>query len=167
MYKFIFSIFLFFVIISICQAQVRMDSLVGIDAYNFEVKTTKGKKYKLSDLKDKIVVLNFWYLGCRPCVHEFPDLNNVVEKYKNNKNVIFLGISVDGKEEVIKIFLKRKIFNYQIVVTDYKIAKKQGVYLYPTNIVIDKKGKITFALAGRVMDIEKLLTEEIEKNLKE
>lgn len=159
--------FLTFSLYSKAQNRFNLDSLIGTQAYNFEVKTINGKKYTLSKLKDKIVVLNFWYIGCAPCIREFPDLNKVVEKYKDNKNIIFLAISVDGVEEVVKKFVKRKEFKYQVVATDFTIAKKQGVKLYPTNIVIDKTGKITLASVGYRDTIETEISEAIEKNLKE
>lgn len=160
---------LFYCYFSLVEAQntFNLDSLVGTQAQDFEVKTIQGKKYTLSKLKDKVVVLNFWYMACGPCVREMPNLNNLVEKYKDNKNVVFLAISVDGIEEVVKKFVKRKEFKYQVVATDFTIAKKQGVKVYPTNIVIDKTGRITLASVGYRDTIETEISEVIEKNLKE
>jgi thiol-disulfide isomerase/thioredoxin len=132
----------------------------------FKHKKSCFKKYSLSKLKGKTIVMNYWFMGCQPCVREFPDLNEVVEKYKDNKNVVFLAVSVQGIEENIKIFVKRKKFDYQIVATDFTLAKKQNIQLYPTNLIIDKTGKITFAVAGYRENIKDLLIEEIEKALK-
>lgn len=156
-------LFLFSLKLNAQDTSIILDTLINTKAHDFTIKTLKGKKHTLSKLKGKIVVLNFWYMTCAPCVQEMPLLNNVVEKYKNNKNVIFLAISVAGVEDVVKTFVKRKNFNYQIVATDFTIAKKQGVQLYPTNIVVDKTGKIIFAEAGYNDNIKNLLIEEIEK----
>ncbi len=161
-------IFIFVFLSFALQAQDKFSAehLINTQAQDFELKTIKGKKYSLSKLKGKIVVINYWFMGCQPCVREFPDLNEVVEKYKNHKDVVFLAISVQGSEENVKIFTKRKKFDYQIIVTDFTLAKKQGIELYPTNLVIDKTGKITFAVTGYKDNIAQTLEQEIEKALK-
>ncbi len=165
LFIFIF-VFLYSLQIHAQDASIVLDSLINTQAKDFTVKTIKGKKYQLSELKNKVVVLNFWYMACAPCVKEMPALNKVIEKYAKQKDVIFLGISVTGVEEVVKIFVKRKQFAYQIVASDFTTAKKQGVQLYPTNIIIDKKGKITYATAGYNHNIVEILTQEIDKALK-
>src|SRR6185312_613814 len=56
---------------------------IGSEAPDFTVADLNGKMYKLSDLKGKTVVLNFWFTTCAPCVTEMPELNRLIEKYKN------------------------------------------------------------------------------------
>ena len=82
-----------------------------------------------------------------PCVREMPMLNQIVEKY-NSKDIVFLGITFNDKEKIQK-FLKQKEFNFKIAsdnkgktIKDYKIAA------YPTNIIIDQDGIITFFHRG-------------------
>jgi thiol-disulfide isomerase/thioredoxin len=161
-----FSLFFLFSSVSNAQETSSLSHLLNTQAQVFNLKTIKGKKYSLSKLKGKTIVINYWFPACSPCVREIPDLNQVVEKYKNNKNVVFLAISVVGNEEVVTQFVKRKKFEYQIVATDFTLAKKQGIQLYPTNLIIDKTGKITFAVAGYKDNIKDLLIQEIEKALK-
>jgi len=60
------------------------------EALEFSVKDMDGKSFELSELKGKVVVINFWFVNCKPCVDEMPGLNKIVEKFKNNQNVIFL-----------------------------------------------------------------------------
>lgn len=124
-----------------------VDSLVGSKAENFTVMTLDSKIYELREL-DKIVVINFWFGACAPCIAEFPDLNELSKKYETNKDVIFLGISVQGTEDFVRKFTRRKEFNYQIVASDFSISNILHVQMYPTNIIIDKKGIIRFAKTG-------------------
>lgn len=138
-----------------------MKEWVGKDAPNFETITLENKKIKLTDLKDKIIVLNFWFMGCAPCIREFPQLNSLVEQYKKKK-VVFLAISVDGTEANMRLFLKRRKFDYQIAVSDFSIARLYGVKLYPTNIIINQAGKIVFAESSFQEDIDRKMGEVID-----
>lgn len=125
----------------------KKSKLVGKDAFEFTVTDIDGTTYTLSELKGKTIVLNFWFIECKPCVIEIPELNELVEKYKDNKDIIFLGLATNKKAQ-LKVFLKKQAFDYNIVAETRKVAKAYGVSSYPTHIVIGKKGKITFVTTG-------------------
>jgi peroxiredoxin len=78
---------------------------------------------------------------------EIPELNGLVEKYKDNKDIIFLGLATNKKPQ-LETFLKKQAFNYNIVPETRKVAAAYGISGYPTHIVIGKKGKITFGTTG-------------------
>lgn len=115
-------------------------------APDFEVVTLDGKKLRLSDLKGKAVVLNFWFIGCAPCRVEIPGLNNLTEEFKE-KDVVFIAFALD-KEKNLKSFLQETSFKYQIVPNAGKIADQFRVRAYPTHIIINKEGRIEFRLMG-------------------
>ena len=115
-------------------------------APDFEVVTLDGKKLRLSDLKGKAVVLNFWFIGCAPCRVEIPGLNNLTEEFKE-KDVVFIAFALD-KEKNLKSFLQETPFKYQIVPNAGKIADQFRVRAYPTHIIINKEGRIEFRLMG-------------------
>ncbi|MCB9309709.1 MAG: TlpA family protein disulfide reductase [Lewinellaceae bacterium] len=92
---------------------------VNKPAPDFEVKDINGTVYKLSQLKDKTIVLNFWFTSCKPCIAEIPVLNELVDE---NKDVVFLALAAD-KEDRIQSFLKKHSFHYNIVADALKIAK--------------------------------------------
>lgn len=71
--------------------------LVGKQALPFSAKDINGKNYSLESLKGKVIVINFWFVECKPCVMEMPELNKLVEKYEN-KDVVFLGLAINEKE---------------------------------------------------------------------
>lgn len=157
--------FVLFICSQIANAQ-SVDSLLNKQAPDFQVVTLDSITYSLENMKDKVVILNFWFMACYPCVRELPDLNKVVEKYAG-KEVVFLAISVQDKAENLRIFLKRKPFLYKIVAKNKEIVDKFNVNLFPANLVIDKTGKIVFIKVGYDEKISELLSEAIDKALKE
>ena len=80
------------------QSKVE-NSLIGMNAPVFSVKDIQGNKKSLNSLKGKIIILNFWFIECKPCVREMPELNNLVKKYKND-NVEFIGFSGNGSMQI-------------------------------------------------------------------
>ncbi len=114
-------------------------------APDFEITDINGKTYKLSNLKGKIVVLNFWFTTCPPCISEIPELNKIASKYKKS-GVVFLAVTFED-ESKIKPFLVEHPFYYNIV-SDVKLVKNYGISGFPTSMLIDKEGKIMFKKTG-------------------
>ncbi|MCT2563336.1 TlpA family protein disulfide reductase [Chryseobacterium herbae] len=110
-------------------------------AIDFTVTDIKGKKHQLSKLKNKTVVLNFWFTNCLPCVKEIPELNELV---KANPDVVFIAFATD-KADKLKKFLGKHQFSYHIVPNALDISKKYNIAAYPTHFVI-KNGIITHKL---------------------
>ena len=88
-------------------------------------------------------MLNFWFIGCPPCMQEIPELNKIVDKYANNPNVVFLAIGLDGRYD-IKQFLKTNPYNFDIIDDGRYYANLYNVTLYPTTVILDKAGKVMF-----------------------
>lgn len=128
----------------------------------FTIKDMKGKAYSLEDLKGKIVVINFWFVECKPCVMEMPELNKLVEKYKN-KNVVFLAVSNSDKSK-IKKFLKNHGFKYNIVPKDNEnnMIGNYKINAYPTHIIIDKQSNISYYATGLQTNTVEVLDNAIE-----
>jgi peroxiredoxin len=115
-------------------------------APGFEVKTLDGETLRLADLKGKVVVLNFWYIGCAPCQVEMPGLNKLVEEFMPEE-VVFIGFALDD-ESHLREFLKKIPFKYRIVAESSSIAKQYGASAYPTHVLINKQGLIEFIMIG-------------------
>jgi len=113
----------------------------------FSVKDITGKKVEAKDWAGKTIVINFWFIGCPPCRAEIPELNELVAKYSNNPNVIFIGIALD-EGYPIKDFTKTSPFAYRLVAEGGYYAKLFKINLFPTNVVIDKQGKVRFHGSG-------------------
>lgn len=119
---------------------------LGMDCPDFKIQMLDGNTINLSEVRNKIIVLNWWHTKCGPCIKEIPSLNQIVESYKNRKDIVFLAICNSPKEELIG-FLKKKTFSYQQGLSNTNIAK-QFTDGYPTHLIIDKKGKVVFYISG-------------------
>ncbi len=139
--------------------------LVGNQAISFSAKSIDGKNYSLENLKGKVIVVNFWFTSCTPCVKEMPELNSLIEKYKNNDDVVFLGFALDS-EEKIRSFLKKKQFDYTLFAESKDLAKKYSIFSYPTHMIIDKDSNIKFSETGYSFDVGKRLENTIDELLK-
>jgi peroxiredoxin len=124
-------------------------------------KDSNGNIFTLDNLKGKVIVLNFWFIGCKPCVEEIPDLNRIQEKFKD-KDVVFLAVTFDSKKK-LEEFVKKKSFNFTLVPDSMKIIRQFYVNSYPTTLLIDKDRKIHLIDDLLVFD----LMNKIEKMIKQ
>ena len=115
----------------------------GMKAPNFSVKTLDGKGITLADLIGKVVVLNFWFIGCPACLDMEPKLNAFMAKFAGNDEVVFLAMTSDPPSDLRK-YLGKVRFDYQHA-ADAKAAMESFVFAgYPKNIVISKTGEIVY-----------------------
>jgi thiol-disulfide isomerase/thioredoxin len=131
---------------------------------DFQVTDMEGKKVALADFKGKVVVLNYWFIACQPCVAEMPLLNQLVKKYKG-KDVVFLAVTFDGKEQVQR-FLGASPFDYRIFPDERAAIKEMGIMAFPTNAVLDKEGRVVASKAGYSEKIGTELARAIDIALK-
>jgi peroxiredoxin len=116
---------------------------IGKEIEPFSTHDMNGRKIKLKDLRGKVVMLNFWFIGCPPCRQEIPEFNKLVELYKHNPNVVFLAVALDARWD-IKDFLKTTPYNFDIIDDGRFIANIYKIHLYPTTVILDKEGKVAF-----------------------
>lgn len=115
----------------------------GMQAPQFSVRTLDGKTLTPADLKGKVIVLNFWFIGCPVCSAHKPKLNQLKAKFAENDKVVFLAMTADPGSEVKK-YLNREPFDY-VQSADAKAALDKFVFSgYPKNIVIGKTGEIVY-----------------------
>lgn len=111
----------------------------------FDAVDLDGNNIDLASLKGKVVVLNFWFIGCAPCRVEIPGLNEMVESYGDE--VVFLAFALDAPEN-LREFLEEMPFEYTIIPDAHLLADQYTVSGYPTHIVIDKEGNVRSKLSG-------------------
>jgi thiol-disulfide isomerase/thioredoxin len=133
---------------------------------SFVAKDMEGNKYVLKDLKGKIIVLNFWFVNCPPCRMEIPELNKIVDKYKENNDVIFLAIALDEKYDIEEM-LKKLPFKYHIIDGGRYITSKYGINSYPTHVIVDKEGVVKFHTSGLGPGTIKWIQNTIDALIKE
>jgi thiol-disulfide isomerase/thioredoxin len=121
-----------------CQAQA-----IG-GAPDFNVKDISGQTVKLSELKGKVVLLDFWATWCPPCRVEIPNLLEIYRLFKN-KNFILISISLDRDIPLARQFVKEKEMNWIHIIdseSSNRIASLYEVEYIPATFIIDGKGKI-------------------------
>ena len=127
-----------------------------------------GKKHTKDSLNEKIVVINFWFTTCKPCIEEMPVLNEIKMLYATKYDVVFVAISPDKKEK-IEEFLKKRDFNYSIISSASDFIQTIGVNSFPTNMILDKNGKVIYestGFHGNATDMKKRIVEIIEDLLR-
>ncbi len=126
--------------------------LKGTKVPDFKMTDSKGNLITSENTKGKIVVLNFWFTTCKPCIMEIPELNAIYEKYKNNKDVVFASITFNTQKEIDAFLLKHPL-KYPIIPNSEAVINTFNINSYPTNIVIDKKGNYSDIISGGFPEI--------------
>ena len=128
------------------QIEALTNDLLMASEFELNSMDDDQKKYKLSDLKGSVVILNFWATWCGPCRMEIPDFN---ELYLDNKDkgLIILGISTDDTKRGLANFLKSYKVEYPILYGSNKQISKisndyGGIRALPTSIIIGRNGEI-------------------------
>jgi len=132
--------------------RVVKESLLGCKAPDFTVKTIKGEPISLAKLRGKVVVINFWFTSCAPCIAEMPALNRLVEEFKS-RDVVFVALARDDAGELAS-FLMKRTFNFNVVASANEIAETYCVDIFgwPTSMLIDKGGTVRKITSGGYLD---------------
>lgn len=126
---------------------------VNKPSIDFTLKSLDGKTVKLSGLRGKVVVLDFWATWCGPCVSSFPTLQKIYDKYKDNTNVVILAVNTwenakgAEREDLVKKFMEKKKYTFPVLF-DENCVEKYGVEGIPTKFIIDQKGRVQFKDIG-------------------
>ncbi|MCA5006241.1 TlpA family protein disulfide reductase [Sphingobacterium bovistauri] len=137
-----------------------LSKIVSYDAPDFELRNLNGEKVRLSDLKGKVIFLDFWATWCGPCIASFPTMQRIIQQYKDNKDVVFLfvntmerNLSESERVKKVKQLLDEKGFDFQVVLdvkneTNYELGSKYKLNSIPAQFIIDKNGQVRFSLNG-------------------
>ncbi len=117
---------------------------------DFKVTDTEGNEIVLSELlkTKKMVLINFWYSECGPCVSEFPYLNSSYQKYKDDVEVVAISHYSKDTEDVIKAFREEYGLTFPMGRDYTGMAVPFNIMYYPTSIVVDRYGVICLIEEG-------------------
>lgn len=140
----------------------------GYQAPDFTLTDINGKTVKLSDLRGKKIVINFWASWCPPCRAEMPDLVKKSEIYKDK--VVFLGVNLTNTEggdlESVRNFLQEFNVKYQILLDkNGDVAKLYQAIAIPTTVTVDSNGIIVDRFSGMLNEpaMEKMIQNLLKK----
>jgi len=127
---------------SLAEDEVKADVSVGDDAPAFVATTLDGKKFDLSALKGKVVVIHFWATWCKDCHFEMPALE-AVWRSRHNEGLEALAVSVDAPDARKHVNDVMHFFSYPAAMLG-EVSKNEFIteIMVPLTYVIGKDGKI-------------------------
>jgi peroxiredoxin len=125
------------------ELRLNKNAVEGSAAPTFSIRTIDGKTISAAALKGKVVVLNFWFIGCPGCMEEIPKLNNLAAKYTGRPSIVFLALSTDSPAPLSE-FISKVPFNYLHSASARETIGLFGSKTFPRNVVIGKDGKIVY-----------------------
>jgi peroxiredoxin len=113
----------------------------------FSFKDLNGNLITNESMKGKIVVVKCWYIHCAACIKEFPEVNQLVDNYKNRKDIIFISLAEDTPEQ-LNPFLAKKSLSYSVVpnMKNYMNLTLQ-LNAFPTHFIVNKDGFVVKVLS--------------------
>jgi peroxiredoxin len=147
---------------NVSQEAANMGGLkVGAKAPDFELKTLAGDTVKLSDLKGKKVMLNFWATWCPPCKAEMPAMEEFHKEA--GEDIVILAVNIDPHLDV-KAFVDENKITFPIPLDEEdKVNETYQVLSIPTTYFIDTKGNIGNKYIGAMnLDAMKQYTKDLK-----
>ena len=157
------SILSFLALAATAQSPKTTNSSTGRSlAPDFNLKDASGTDVKLSNLKGKVVLVNFWATWCEGCQVEIPWFVEFQKEYAS-RGLVVVGISMDDDGwKSVKPWIKEKNVNYPIVIGNDGLGKQYGLQGMPLTALVDREGRIADVHHGIV---EKSATQEKIRDL--
>lgn len=124
------------------------DHLVGKPAPDFDLKGLDGQSVKLSSLKGKVVLLDFWATWCPPCVRSLPEINQLYHSKKGSGVEVF-AVNVGEELPLVKKFLDSKKLDLPVLLdTDEAAFESLGINSIPTTVIVNSEGIVHKVFVG-------------------
>ncbi|MDH7463116.1 redoxin family protein [Chitinophagaceae bacterium 26-R-25] len=120
-------------------------AFIGKSAYDFTLPDSTGKMVSMKDFKGRVVLIDVWATWCGPCKAQMPFLKEIEEEYAGNKNIVFVGISLDkmdARQKWMNMVNEKQLGGVQLI-DDFGKAfgRKYQLTAIPRFMLIDKHGK--------------------------
>lgn len=146
----------------------KLDTSNRKEAPDFTLPTLDGGAISLSELKGKVVLLDFWATWCGPCRRSTPIIVSIYNKY-HKEGFVALGINLDRENDLDKVnqYAKENDIDYPILINAFNVAEIYKVTGIPRFVLIDKEGRIATEIEGLIPDLKGKLEWYIEALLSE
>ncbi len=142
--------------------QARM---IGIAAPDFELRKLDESVMKLSDLRGRIVVLDFWATWCGPCVASLPKITELAQQYKGAE-VDVVTVNIEQTSAEIRALLDRLKINPVVVLdSDGAVARAYQAQAIPQTVIIDRDGKVKHVIVGGGVATEAKIRDSLDNML--
>lgn len=123
----------------------------GDMAPDFQLEDTKGNRVTLSELRGKVVMVNFWATWCPPCKEEMPSMEEL-NKIMAGEDFVMLAINTEKNgRSVVPDFLQKNPYDFTILYDDQgTVQQEYGVYKFPESFIIRKDGTIDQKVMGAI-----------------
>lgn len=121
---------------------------IGEQAPDWILPNVHGNSIRLSDLRSHVVLIEFWFPGCKSCLDAIPELNEIQEKYRPKGLRIFGLEFTQSDDRGILEYIERNKIDYSMLYTGGGVARKYGVVSAPTFLIIDRTGIIRYRKDG-------------------
>ena len=151
------------------QADIESTTLIhaGDVAPDFTVQMLDGSRITLSDLRGKVVLVNFWATWCPPCRQEMSHLQkDVIDRFAG-QDVVVLPISRGEERKTVENFLEKMGYTFPVGLDgDQSIYKKYASNYIPRSVVVGKDGKVVYVGVGYDEEIAEAIDNAITEALK-
>lgn len=113
----------------------------------FTIEKIDGSKFHSSELKGKVVVMDFFATWCGPCRRALPKMHQIYQVYKEDDNVVFMFISTDKDKSKVRPFLDKNQYTFPVYYSS-GLSESLGIKGVPTFYVIDPNGNIRYEKIG-------------------
>ncbi len=113
--------------------------------YDWNYKTLNYKEKSFSDLKGKVVFLNFWATWCPPCVAEFSNINKLYLEYGDRVEFVLISNETNDK---IQAFIEKKDYTVPVYKLSERVPVKLSSTSYPSTVIISKNGEVVVKKDG-------------------
>jgi cytochrome c biogenesis protein CcmG, thiol:disulfide interchange protein DsbE len=124
----------------------------GQAAADFSLHTADGQVIKLSDLRGKVVLVNFWATWCPPCKAEMPDLEALYAEHGADRDFVVLAVNLQERPELVEAFAQQYRLSFPVLLdaSGQVTSHSYAVRSLPTTVVVDREGIVRDRWTGQL-----------------
>jgi len=124
----------------------KQELLSDLD-YNWVLAWGRNQPYYFSNLRDRVIIVNYWATWCPPCVAEMPELQSLYRKYGDRVEFVLV---TGEKPETVEAFMEKHQYEMPVYYLATQPPEKLSFSAYPTTFIISKDGHIVSKKTGAV-----------------